>query len=222
MYALQLVYPDHKWLAWKFSQKVPQGYWNDINNKREFMNWLGKQLDYQKMDDWYNLHWKDIIKYGGWSLLMKYNGSPSQILQSVYPEHKWIIWMFNSVSTGFWDIKENQKEFMNWLQKQLGYSKLDDWYNLTQKDIVNNGGVSLLTRYNSPAELICSIYNEHNWTMWRFNSLSKKYWQSDQFKQFMEQTDESVSWVKNENTTSVCYFFLVSLISFRLKDGQIQ
>ena len=172
-HALQSVYPDHKWLAWKFSQKVPQGYWNDINNKREFMNWLGKQLGYQKMDDWYNLHWKDIAKYGGWSLLMKYNGSPSQILQSVYPEHKWIIWMFNSVSTGFWDIKENQKEFMNWLQKQLGYSKLDDWYNLTQKDIVNNGGVSLLTRYNSPAELICSIYNEHNWTMWNFKFIKK-------------------------------------------------
>ena len=132
-HALQSVYPDHKWLAWKFSQKVPQGYWNDINNKREFMNWLGKQLDYQKMDDWYNISVKNITNYGGWNLLMKYNGSPSQILQSVYPEHKWIIWMFNSVPAGFWDIKENQKEFMNWLQKQLGYSKLDDWYNLTQK-----------------------------------------------------------------------------------------
>lgn len=33
-------YPHFPWVAWKF-HRVPQGYWNNLQNQKEFMNWLG-------------------------------------------------------------------------------------------------------------------------------------------------------------------------------------
>ena len=48
------VYPNYKWLPWKFSH-TPKGYWNDENNIKEYMNWLSEKLNIKTMEDWYNV-----------------------------------------------------------------------------------------------------------------------------------------------------------------------
>lgn len=48
------------------------------------------------------------------ALLHKYyRGSPSEALQSVYPEHNWVWWKFKTVPHGYWEQKENQKGFFD-------------------------------------------------------------------------------------------------------------
>ena len=49
--------PDHDWKLWKFS-RVSVDYWKDINNQREYMDSLAKELNITKMDDWYNVKQK--------------------------------------------------------------------------------------------------------------------------------------------------------------------
>ena len=46
---LSSVYPDYNWLPWKFA-KAP----NNIigNNKRMFMDWVGKEVGVKEMSDW--------------------------------------------------------------------------------------------------------------------------------------------------------------------------
>ncbi len=46
------VYPEYEWLPWKFNQ-IPKGFWNDMKNQRNFMDWAGKQLNYIIREDWY-------------------------------------------------------------------------------------------------------------------------------------------------------------------------
>ena len=57
---------------------------------RRFFAWLGNQLGYKKWEDWYRITVEDIQSYGGMAMLIGYyNGSPSQALQTVYPQHHW-------------------------------------------------------------------------------------------------------------------------------------
>ncbi len=48
------VYPDYEWLPWKFAQS-PKFFWEDVKNQRQFMDWAGKQLGVESLEDWYNV-----------------------------------------------------------------------------------------------------------------------------------------------------------------------
>jgi hypothetical protein len=92
----------------KIVQRVPGGYWDDRKNHKKFMDWLGKQLGFKTMDDWYYLDIDTIRNYGGRSILDKCNNSPSQLVQSVYPHHSFKPWKFHNSPKGFWNSSTNQ------------------------------------------------------------------------------------------------------------------
>jgi hypothetical protein len=54
---LSEVYPDYEWLPWKFD-KCPNGYWDDVNNQRKFMDWTAKQLNVNSVGDWVKVSYK--------------------------------------------------------------------------------------------------------------------------------------------------------------------
>src|SRR5690242_7762685 len=64
-------------------------HWINKDLHKCLLDWLGDQLGYKSMDDWYNLSSKDIIRYGGQWMLQYYNNSPSKVLQSIYSDHRW-------------------------------------------------------------------------------------------------------------------------------------
>ena len=93
----------------------------------KFFNWLGKQLGYKEMTDWYNVTKEDIQKHGGAGLLASnYGDSPSKALKGVYPEHNWMLWNFNVIPMRYWGNGENQRTFFQWLGIQLGFEKLSN------------------------------------------------------------------------------------------------
>jgi hypothetical protein len=49
------------------------------------------KLNITQPEDWYNIKTKDIIQYGGASLLQQYRYSTSHMLSSLYPEIQWDI-----------------------------------------------------------------------------------------------------------------------------------
>jgi hypothetical protein len=77
---------------------------------------------------------KDFERIGAVNLLNKhYNGSPSLLISSVFPEYQLLPWKFSVVPHNFWSNTENQKTFMNWAAKQLNIKEPSDWYNITVK-----------------------------------------------------------------------------------------
>jgi hypothetical protein len=44
-------FPEHDWEVWRFDH-VPQGYWDDIQNQRRYMDWLSEQLKISYKTDW--------------------------------------------------------------------------------------------------------------------------------------------------------------------------
>src|SRR5437763_1774865 len=100
-------------MQWRFD-RVPMEFWKNTKTRREFFDWLGNQLGYKSMDDWYNVTVENIHEHvGSWLLNYYYNGSPSKALQSAYPEHNWMLWRFGRVPIGFWEKPENQREFFD-------------------------------------------------------------------------------------------------------------
>ena len=51
------VYPEYEWLPWKFVA-CPQGFWDNIENQKVFIQWAGKQLKIKEMSDWYKVSQK--------------------------------------------------------------------------------------------------------------------------------------------------------------------
>jgi hypothetical protein len=54
---LSAVFPEFDWLPWKFPQ-VPKTYWDNVNNVRKYLNWVGNQLGIKELKDWYQVDQK--------------------------------------------------------------------------------------------------------------------------------------------------------------------
>src|SRR5438093_646317 len=97
------------------------------------------------MDGWYHVTVYDIRRHGGSALLRDYYGdSPYQALKLIYDEHQWLPWKFKSPPKGLWSRKENHQQFFDWIRGQLDIKNMDDWYNVTMKQIFKQGGQSLI------------------------------------------------------------------------------
>jgi len=152
--SLAAAYPNYEWLNWKFNY-MPRSWWDDEKNQRIFMDWMGRQLNFKKKDDWYKLSKTSVVHYGGEILLKKYENSTSKLLMGVFPHFDWIHWRFSGLPKGYWDEKSNQKEYIDWLGRKLGFQKTEDWYRVKRRDFMDNGGSILLSRFNnSPINVI--------------------------------------------------------------------
>jgi hypothetical protein len=134
---LHQIYPEYEWLPWRF-EKVPNGYWDDINNQKKYLTWVEKELNINKLSDWYKVSAKVIIYPGiarnkkdltdlGSLLTIKYNKSIVHFLSTFYPEQEWLPWKFEKIPYLYWDDILNQRKFMEWAAKQLNVKDLDDW-----------------------------------------------------------------------------------------------
>jgi hypothetical protein len=115
---LQSIYSENEWIPWKF-HKIPANYWESLENRRKFVDWLGHHLGFKHLDDWYKITMEQMFLYGGRGLLEEYNGSPWRVLKSIYPHHPWIAWKFHQVPKGFWKDSQNLLNLCDWLGKQL-------------------------------------------------------------------------------------------------------
>ena len=186
---LKYVYPNYEWYFWKFTQAPHKNAWDSHENQLQYMNWLGDTLRYRKKEDWYQITNRIFAdNYGSTLVTNYYNSSPILLLKSIYPEYKWLFWKFTSAPNNSWDSKENQLEYLTCLGKELGYTSMKDWYQITQNDFQNNYGANLLLKYDgSPYKLLKSLLENHHWLFWKFTVAPNHCW--DQKEKQLEYMD---------------------------------
>ena len=119
--ALQAVYPEHKWMIWRFKVVSPN-FWENLENQRDFFDWMALKCGFKTMDDWYNVTIEEVNEHGGSRLLNHYfHGSTFKAVQAIYPKHNWMPWKFKTSQAHIWS-KTNSKVFlilwgMNWALK---------------------------------------------------------------------------------------------------------
>eukprot|EP01118_Nematostelium_gracile_P008062 TRINITY_DN2649_c0_g1_i2.p1 TRINITY_DN2649_c0_g1~~TRINITY_DN2649_c0_g1_i2.p1 ORF type:complete len:817 (-),score=149.57 TRINITY_DN2649_c0_g1_i2:621-2738(-) len=139
--------------------------WTKLENRMQFFEWMTIMLNFKLLSDWYSVTRTDIRKCGGESLLNDYyHGSLLEALTKVYPSHRWLPWKFKfGLPQGYWNLLENQRTFLNWIQQELKFSTKEDWFKLTAMDIKQRGGSRLLLKYGSVNKLLNSVLRDFHW-----------------------------------------------------------
>ena len=67
---------------------------------------------------------------------------------------------------------------MDWLGKELGLTKMEDWYHkLNHTDAIMKGGEGLIRNYGySPSKLLIAVYPQHAWDLKFFNNVPYGHW----------------------------------------------
>jgi len=162
------LYPNVEWLPWKFST-APRQFWSHVASQRRYMDWLGVQLGYRGREDWYQIRKKDFEdNFGGPMLRMYYDSSPSRCISAVYDDFVFAPWRFQHLAKDFGKKKEDLRSMLEQIEKQYGFSSRDDWYRVTQKQLVDVGVAALLKREGGLVRVLRKVYPENQWDLARF------------------------------------------------------
>ena len=127
----------------------PSRYWKNKENLLNFINLLKEKLNLNTFSDWNSITINDIKKFGGIGLLKYY--SLSELKSIGFPEGS-----FNKLSSKtstpkanfYWDDFDNVQNFLNDFQTKFNLISPEDWNSVTAKQLISNGGSSLLNRYS--------------------------------------------------------------------------
>jgi len=98
------------------------------------MDQIASQMNIKNIDDWYRVKPIDIASRGGTSFLQYFGNSLGAALSSLFPHHQWKLWKFGQVPKGFWEMKQNVFEYLDWMAEQYGLQNvLGDWSKLPKK-----------------------------------------------------------------------------------------
>lgn len=146
---LRTLIPDHSWDLSAFNTK-PQKYWHSIENQRNFLTGVAKNLGYRDGDlsAWYRIKLSEIESRGGGPLLYIHGNSRRALLASVFPEHKWQFWKLHQRNSNrFWNDYPTLVDLMNYLEERLdlAHGHPEAWYRVTGNQL-SQLGVSNLIR----------------------------------------------------------------------------
>ena len=81
-----------------------------------------------------------------------------------------------------WIVEINRKEFFDNLGKELKFTTLDNFYNITLETIKKYGGTALIDNlyHNSLIEAFEDVYPNHNQLVWNFSqNIPSNYWNNE-------------------------------------------
>lgn len=155
-------FPRRDWKPWLF-ERAPNCFWQDRENCRTYLLWLGKRLGYKHPDDWYRLKGDDFKNNHGRMLLRRYRSSVAEVVMDLLPRRNWCEWKFTRVPPGFWNHIENRRRYILWLGKHFRCRRAKDWLRVRCKDFYDHCGGSLVIRYHSHWDLLEECIPEWDW-----------------------------------------------------------
>ncbi len=157
---------------------VPAGFWQYAKNQRLYLIWLGQQLGFQKVEDYYRIRTDDFKQNrGGGALLHCWNSSAVTAVRETFPDQDWKEWLFVSCPRSFWKHPRNHRRYMEWLAETLGIEEPDGWYRITNGDFRRNKGGAFLLHYDSTiSEAVKANMPKHRWNEWMFGKTPKGFW----------------------------------------------
>jgi hypothetical protein len=113
---------------------LQKNHWNDEDNQRQLLDFIGRDLGVQCAEDWYKLKETKVLERGADVVLQQYEYSLFMALSKLYPTVLWDGWRFHHTPRRFWEDVKNHKRFFQSIGKQLGIKNYGDWYQLKITD----------------------------------------------------------------------------------------
>jgi len=164
------VFREYHLKPYKFNVS-PTGYWKSEENKKSYAHDLGVYLGYKKSEDWYQLTAQQIHDFHGRTVVKNYyHGSPTEFVMAMFPDYDLKLYKFVSAPREYWKSEENQKSYAHDLGVHLGYQKKEDWYQITQQQMRDfHGGTLLIGYYNgSTSKFVMAMFPEYHLELSKF------------------------------------------------------
>lgn len=145
--------------------QAPNGYWDDVNHRRRFLDSVAADHDVTCKEDWAKVKQTDVVAAGGGGLLSKY---PSffAALQHTYGG-EWDEFKVRRYRKGeYWDDLSRLTTFLEETAAPLGVSSLEDWARVSNAQFIAVGGGPLLSRM-SLHEALTRAYPKTDWNALR-------------------------------------------------------
>lgn len=62
----------------------------------------------------------------------------------------WLPWMLDKIPDGFWSKPANVSQYLRWLGNRLGFNSVEQWQQLTAKQLRAKHGGGLIMKMNVP------------------------------------------------------------------------
>lgn len=102
---LKKVYPEYKWLPWKF-RSLPRSVVDDPQVLEDSLAYVEKEKKLEKLEDWYSVSQNDLKKLGVYSIISKYGRLPD-VLRKFRPSIEWDESLFSKRSSRRHSFKES-------------------------------------------------------------------------------------------------------------------
>ena len=178
---LATIYPEYDWNILEDVPNVPRNYWKSQKHQRAFMDELGKTLGVKKHNDWLQISIKQLKDHGAHQLL-NIHGTMAKLLRHVYPEFQWddVDPCENRIPTHYFESIVNQRKFLDSVAEKLNVRQWNDWNMITREQIIKHNGGSLLLKYPSMFEMLCTVYPEYEWKATDRQTAPHSYWNNVQ------------------------------------------
>eukprot|EP01114_Cavostelium_apophysatum_P005575 TRINITY_DN16765_c0_g1_i1.p1 TRINITY_DN16765_c0_g1~~TRINITY_DN16765_c0_g1_i1.p1 ORF type:complete len:534 (-),score=82.26 TRINITY_DN16765_c0_g1_i1:2-1603(-) len=161
--ALMQIYPERNWNIVLF-EHIPASYWNDPSRHREYLTKLGERIGIETWEDWYQVSAALIKSFGGKGLLSRYNDSHIDTITTVLDHHRWDRSNFVKVGREQWRDIEYQTRFLERLGQKFSVKVWHDWLRITKRDVVNSGGLELLSLYQGDLiKALSACFPQYPW-----------------------------------------------------------
>eukprot|EP01114_Cavostelium_apophysatum_P017796 TRINITY_DN5366_c1_g1_i2.p1 TRINITY_DN5366_c1_g1~~TRINITY_DN5366_c1_g1_i2.p1 ORF type:complete len:703 (-),score=141.35 TRINITY_DN5366_c1_g1_i2:17-2125(-) len=167
--------------------------------QRETLEDIGKKLNVNKWQDWYQVKQRHVEKLGGAKVLKTYDRSLSSALVSLFPEHKWNILAFasnESKPTGS-SVSEvtlsTLRSFFATVASQADVKDFRDWYKVHRASFASHDRnrtsvLSLLQgRATTYFDALVIALPEHPWQRWRFIDDKDHFQNDDNVRHFLQE-----------------------------------
>ena len=157
-------------------EKRKKNYWKNGENQKQFLEDAFKKLNLNDIEEWKNVQKSQISLLGGRGL---FNIHPNfySLISTNYPEISWKIFEFSIVPKGFWKKKENQFEFLKYIEKKLEINKEEDWYSISADEFKEfKGAEQIIKIYGSFTNFLFEFYPNFSWNIFKFSRLPNNFW----------------------------------------------
>jgi hypothetical protein len=158
---------------------VPDHFYELREHRLAFAEYLGEQLKYNRISDWYGLTRQQVHGYQGAMLLRRYyDGSVIAFVTDLIRNSSgWHPWLFAKTPKKFWKSFHNRHAFFCWLSEDIGLSQLppEAWYEV-KFEVFSRPEVKAMLKacYDGPSRYLLflkEMYPDVKWRPWLFQNL---------------------------------------------------
>lgn len=180
--------------AWR--PRMPRGYWEDAENRRNFMERVAREEGVREAKDWRRVTYMDIARHGGQAMLRRYGDSLAAALMNIFPEEEITAERVRErLPKSHWEDKRNQRAFLEELASKLNVTTKEGWRGVTTAEVERFGGVGLLARHGrSLLNALESVYPEEEWPVTSVRPVvPSSYWESEEnVREFMTNAEREL------------------------------